>query len=162
MEETVIAYKVKFNYYFMLSAIYLILFGFMTWCSVYTMRLKEEAWIVALCWLFAAYILAFLAVALVFGILIARSPQVLILRKGDTLRCYVWRIGWCDIPLSEIASLGEIHDRAGNGGTLRSGTLRILLRSGRKVKVRGIKNVSSVRDEILMSKVRQETASEKN
>ena len=35
MEETVIAYKVKFNYYFMLSAIYLILFGFMT-CGVHT------------------------------------------------------------------------------------------------------------------------------
>lgn len=154
MEEVVIARKIKFNYYLFFSAVYLIMAAFFAWCGVYTAVAGEEGWVTALCWIAVAYILALLVLFLYIGIIIARSPQVLIVRRGDTIRCFAGKDGWLDISFAEISSAKMNIVRMGGGDSLRSGTLRILLSDGRTVKVRGVKNVSEVRDELLICKAR--------
>ena len=162
MEGAVVAQKIKFNYFLFFCPIYLIIAGFMGWCGVYTAMTGEPVWIVVFCWIFAAWALFLLSFFLYIGIAVARSPRILIVRSGDKIRCFVGKTGWVAIEPSEIQSFGENHVHSGNGGKFQSGTLRITMKDGRRYKVRGVKNLSAVKDSLLAMKVRAEVERERS
>lgn len=162
MEEIAIAYKIKFNYFLFFCPIYLIITGFLSWCGTYTAMTGESVWIVVFCWFFTGWTLLLFAFFLYIGIAVARSPCVLIVRSGDKIRCFVGKTGWVTIEPSEIQSFGENHVYSGNGGKFQSGTLRITMKDGRRYKVRGVKNLSAVKDVLLEMKVRAELERERS